>query len=123
MMMHLVRCIAIAEPWSLGALEPKGAPIYAHRLTSYKYLISSMKHLKPATAVSCACVGIRRMEAELPLPLGKRAGRGTGHGCGLCCNSFRAVALAVGAKPQWAQECCIFFKDDGISKFCTILNL
>ncbi|MBR7067240.1 MAG: hypothetical protein IKI28_02850, partial [Bacteroidales bacterium] len=93
------RSLAASQPRSLAASQPKSTPIYIGARHSHKYLISSMKHLKSAIA-TIASAGIRRMELEQPLPLGKRAGRGAEHGCGPCCKSFRAVALAEGRSPN-----------------------
>ena len=67
----------IAQPRSLAASQPKEIPIYVGARHSRKYLISSMKHLKPATATS-ASAGIRRMEPGQPPALGMRTCGGKG---------------------------------------------
>ena len=73
------RSLAASQPRSLAASQPKSTPIYIGAQHSRKYLISSMKHLKPATA-TIACAGIRRMEAGQPSALGMRTCEGKAAG-------------------------------------------
>ena len=58
--------------------------LYTPRLGAFKFL--AMNTLRPATAVSCACAGTRRMELGWPLPssLGTAGAHGHLAGMGRC---------------------------------------